>query len=72
VLSLLSYKKLVLAVLRGNLLLSESIMQRFINEVWLATEKEIEAVGAVSGCPSAVGLTSALIIVDDAIPGRIE
>jgi len=58
----------VFVVVRGDMTLSEAKLRRALGEVRLATTTEIEAAGAVPGYASPVGLTRALIAVDDLIP----
>ncbi len=60
--------KLVFAVVRGDMALSEAKLKRQAGEVRPATHEEIESAGAVPGYASPLGLADALIIVDDLIP----
>lgn len=60
--------KFVFVVLRGDMTLSETKLKNAIGEVRLATPEEIERAGAAAGYASPVGLTDALIVVDDLIP----
>jgi prolyl-tRNA synthetase len=60
--------KFVFVVLRGDMTLSEAKLKKAVGEVRLATNDEIERAGAAAGYASPVGLTDALIVVDDLIP----
>ena len=60
--------KFIFVVLRGDMALSEAKLKNAIGEVRLATAEEIEKSGAAAGYASPVGLTDALIVVDDLIP----
>ena len=60
--------KLVFAVVRGDMQLSEAKLKDQVGEVKAATYEEIQMAGAVPGYASPVGLKNALIIVDDLIP----
>ncbi|MFW6096749.1 MAG: proline--tRNA ligase [Chloroflexota bacterium] len=62
--------RLVFAILRGDMDLSETKLTNALKARALrpAQEEEIEAVGAVPGYASPVGLDGVLVIVDDAIP----
>lgn len=60
--------KFVFVVIRGDMALSEAKLKNAIGEVRLATFEEIENSGAAAGYASPVGLTDALIVVDDLIP----
>ena len=60
--------KFVFVVIRGDMTLSEIKLKNAIGDVRLATVEEIERSGAAAGYASPVGLTDALIIVDDLIP----
>ena len=60
--------KLVFAVVRGDMQLSEAKLKAQVGDVRPATIGEITASKAVTGYASPVGLRSALIIVDDLIP----
>ena len=63
-------EKLVFAILRGDMDLSESKLTAALNAEALrpATDEEILAVGAIPGYASPVGLKDVLIVVDDLIP----
>ncbi|HEY2981843.1 MAG TPA: YbaK/EbsC family protein, partial [Anaerolineales bacterium] len=61
--------KFVFVVLRGDMALSEAKLSRAVGAVRLASEDEIVRVGAIPGYASPIGLTDALVIVDDLIPG---
>lgn len=62
--------QLVFAILRGDMDLSETKLTNALKASALrpAQEEEIEAVGAVPGYASPVGLNGVLVVVDDAIP----
>jgi len=60
--------KFVFVVVRGDMTLSETKLKNAVGEVRLATNEEIEKSGAAAGFASPVGLTDALIVVDDLIP----
>jgi prolyl-tRNA synthetase len=60
--------KFVFVVIRGDMTLSEAKLKKAVGEVRLATSEEIERAGAAAGYASPVGLTDALIVVDDLIP----
>jgi len=63
-------EKLVFAILRGDMDLSEAKLAAALNADALrpATDEEILALGAVPGYASPVGLKNVLTIVDDLIP----
>jgi prolyl-tRNA synthetase len=58
----------VFVVIRGDMTLSEPKLTALVGGVRLATEAEIRAVGAVPGYASPLGVTDALIVVDDLLP----
>ncbi len=60
--------KFVFVVLRGDMTLSEAKLENAVGEVRLATTEEIAKSGAAAGYASPIGLTDALIVVDDLIP----
>ena len=60
--------KFVFVVLRGDMTLSEAKLKNAIGEIRPATAEEIQRGGAAAGYASPVGLTDALVIVDDLIP----
>lgn len=60
--------KLVFAVVRGDMQLSEAKLREQVGDVKPAYFDEIEAAGAVAGYASPIGLKDALIIVDGLIP----
>jgi prolyl-tRNA synthetase len=60
--------RFVFVVVRGDMTLSEAKLRQIVGEVRLATPEEISKSGAAAGYASPVGLTDALIIVDDLIP----
>ncbi|MEW5941529.1 MAG: YbaK/EbsC family protein [Chloroflexota bacterium] len=64
--------KFVFVVIRGDMTLSEAKLQNAIGDVRLATPEEIERAGATPGYASPIGLTDALIIVDDLIPHSVN
>lgn len=66
--SRLSDDKLVFAVVRGDMQLSEDKLKAHIGDVKPALFDEIELAGAVAGYASPIGLKDVLIIVDDLIP----
>ncbi|MFH2103677.1 MAG: proline--tRNA ligase [Chloroflexota bacterium] len=59
--------RLVIAILRGDMDLNEAKLASAIgsSELRPATEEEIQAVGAVPGFASPIGLTEALVVVDE-------
>lgn len=63
-------EKLVFAIVRGDMDLNETKLANVIKAKALrpAEEAEIEAVGAVPGYASPVGLDGVLVVVDDLIP----
>ncbi len=61
-------EKFVFVVVRGEMTLSEAKLAGLVGEIRLATEAEIRAVGAVPGYASPLGVTKALVVVDDLIP----
>jgi prolyl-tRNA synthetase len=60
--------RFVFVVVRGDMTLSEAKLRQVVGEVRLATPEEIAQSGAAAGYASPVGLTDALIVVDDLIP----
>jgi prolyl-tRNA synthetase len=60
--------RFVFVVVRGDMTLSEAKLRQIVGEVRLATPEEISKSGAAAGYASPVGLTDALIVVDDLIP----
>ncbi len=60
--------KFIFVVIRGDMTLSEAKLRNTVGNVRLATAEEIEKSGAAAGYASPIGLTDALIIVDDLIP----
>ncbi len=62
-------ERVVFAVLRGDMELSETKLANLIGAVALrpATEEEISSTGAVPGYASPIGVTQALVVVDDAL-----
>ncbi len=63
-----SDNQFVFVVVRGDMNLSEAKLRKAIGEFRLATPEEIIQAGAAAGYASPVGLTGALIVVDDLIP----
>lgn len=61
-------EKFVFVVLRGDHTLSPAKLTALVGETRLAAEDEIRAIGAVPGYASPLGVTNALIVVDDLIP----
>ena len=64
--------KFVFVVIRGDMTLSEAKLKNAVGDVRLATTEEIERAGAAPGYASPIGLTDALIVVDDLIPHSIN
>lgn len=64
----LSDGKLIFAVLRGDMQLSEAKLKRHVGDFRIATFDEISASGAAPGFASPIGLKNTLIVVDDLIP----
>lgn len=58
----------VFVVLRGDRILSPAKLTALVGETRLAAEDEIRAIGAVPGYASPLGVSNALIVVDDLIP----
>ncbi len=63
-----SDNQFIFVVVRGDMNLSEAKLTNAIGEFRLATPEEISQAGAAPGYASPVGLTGALIVVDDLIP----
>jgi len=63
-----SDNQFIFVVVRGDMNLSEAKLRNTIGEFRLATPEEISQAGAAPGYASPVGLTGALIVVDDLIP----
>lgn len=63
-----SDNQFIFVVVRGDMTLSEAKLKNTIGEFRLATTEEIINVDAVAGYASPVGLTNAIIVVDDIIP----
>lgn len=63
-------EKLVFAIVRGDMDLNETKLTNAISAKGLrpAEESEIEAVGAVPGYASPIGLEKVMVVVDDLIP----
>ncbi len=61
-------EKFVFVVIRGDHTLSPAKLTALVGETRLAAEDEIRAIGAVPGYASPLGVTNALIVVDDLIP----
>ncbi len=64
----ISDNQFVFVIVRGDMNLSEAKLKNAIGEFRLATPEEISQAGAAPGYASPVGLTGALIVVDDLIP----
>ena len=64
-------ERFIFAVVRGDMEVNETKLANAIHAIDLrpATESEIQAVGAVPGYASPVGLVNTLFVVDDLIPG---
>jgi len=60
--------KFTFVVVRGDMQLSEAKLRNQVGDIRTATLEEIQASGAAAGYASPVGLTNALIVVDDIIP----
>ncbi|MFZ5880227.1 MAG: proline--tRNA ligase [Chloroflexota bacterium] len=60
--------RFVFVVVRGDMTLSEAKLRQVVGEVRLATPEEVAKSGAAAGYASPIGLTDALIVVDDLIP----
>jgi prolyl-tRNA synthetase len=60
--------KFIFVVVRGDMQLSEAKLKKQVGEIRVATAEEIENSGAAAGYASPIGLTDALIVVDDLIP----
>ncbi|MBI5294335.1 MAG: hypothetical protein HY869_02585 [Chloroflexi bacterium] len=60
--------RFVFVVVRGDMTLSEAKLRQVVGEVRLATSEEVAKSGAAAGYASPVGLTDALIVVDDLVP----
>jgi prolyl-tRNA synthetase len=60
--------KFVFVVIRGDMQLSEAKLTQLVGEVRAATPDEIQAARAAPGYASPIGLTGALIAVDELIP----
>lgn len=58
----------VFAAVRGDMNLSEAKLRGIIGDFRLATAEEISRAGAAPGYASPIGLSDALILVDDLIP----
>jgi len=61
--------KLIFAVVRGDMELNETKLANAVkaNELRPAHDEEIEAIGAVPGYASPIGLTDVLVVVDDLV-----
>jgi prolyl-tRNA synthetase len=60
--------KLIFAIVRGDMQLSEAKLRQHVGGFRTATYEEISATGAAAGFASPIGLKNALIVVDDLIP----
>jgi prolyl-tRNA synthetase len=65
------FTKLVFAVVRGDLDLNETKLANAVKakELRPAHDEEIEAVGAVPGFASPIGINDAIVVVDDLVAG---
>lgn len=59
--------RFVFVVVRGDMTLSEAKLKQLVGEVRMATPEEVARSGAAAGYASPVGLTDALIVVDDLV-----
>jgi len=64
----LSDGQFVFIVVRGDMQLSEAKLRNLVGEVKLADAESVRRAGAEAGFASPIGLTNALIIVDELIP----
>ena len=60
--------KLIFAIVRGDMQLSEAKLRQHVGDFRTATYQEISATGAAAGFASPIGLKNTLIVVDDLIP----
>jgi len=60
--------KMVFAVVRGDMQLSEDKLKEQVGEIKMADYAAIEAAGAVPGYAAPIGLKDTLVVVDDLIP----
>jgi len=60
--------KLIFAIVRGDMQLSEAKLRQHVGDFRTATYEEISATGAAAGFASPIGLKNTLIVVDDLIP----
>lgn len=58
----------VFIVVRGDMQLSEAKLRNIVGEIKLADTESVRSAGAEAGFASPIGLTNALIIVDELIP----
>ncbi len=67
-------EKLILAVVRGDMKLNETKLKTLLNATSLspASEEEIVKTGAVPGYGSPVGVTNAVVVVDDLIAESVN
>lgn len=68
----LSDGKLIFAIVRGDMQLSEAKLKQHVGDFRTATYEEISATGAAAGFASPIGLKNALIVVDDLIPSSLN
>jgi prolyl-tRNA synthetase len=61
-------ERFVIAVIRGDMQLSEAKLAALVGELRPASPEQIDASGAVAGYASPIGLTDALVVVDDQVP----
>jgi len=64
----LSDEKLIFAIVRGDMQLSEAKLRQHVGDTRAASYEEISAAGASPGFASPIGLENTLIVVDDLIP----
>ena len=64
-------ERLVFAVIRGDMEVNETKLGNVIGakQFKAATNEEIQAIGAVPGYASPIGVSGALVVVDDSVPG---
>jgi prolyl-tRNA synthetase len=63
-----SDRQFVFIVVRGDMQLSETKLRNIVGEIKLADAESVHRAGAEAGFASPIGLTNALIIVDELIP----
>lgn len=67
-------EKFVFAVIRGDLEINEMKLARVLDTHKLrpATELEIKEIGAVPGYASPIGISNAMVVIDDSIPESVN